>query len=102
MAYVVALTELGHEVVVLADVYANRCFDREYKPVGFHDFEGRRDFERLAKAYGVDFDHCLIYDGGAATDGMSLDEAVAHAESADVLINIGGKLQTSVVVDPIP
>jgi hypothetical protein len=102
MSYVVALRDLGHEVVVLADVYANRCFDRDYQPVGFDDFEGRRDFDRLAKAYGVEFEYCLIYDGGSDTHGMSLDEAIAHAESADVLINIGGKLQTPAVVDPIP
>ena len=102
MSYVASLQELGHDVIVLADVYAERCFDSEYSLVGFEDFEGRRDFEPLAKAYGDDLVYSLIYEGGAQTAGLSFDEAIAEAESADVLINIGGKLTTPEVVDPIP
>ena len=101
MSYVVSLCQLGHEVVVLADVYPERCYDEHYEPVDFEAFVGRRDFETLAGRYKVDFAHCLIWDGGPETAGLSFDEAIAEAESADVLINIGGKLKTSEVVDPI-
>ncbi|HEU4481106.1 MAG TPA: hypothetical protein VFS18_04405 [Actinomycetota bacterium] len=102
MAYAVCLRELGHEVVVLADVYADRIFDADYRPGTFEDFEGRRDFAELAEPYGPDLRYALIYDGGTQTEGMSFDEAVAEAASADVLINIGGKLKTQAVVDAIP
>lgn len=102
MSYVACLQELGHDVVVLSDVYAERCFDGNYRRVGFEDFEGARDFDRLAKAYDDDLVYSLIYEGGAQTAGMSFDEAIAEAESADVLINIGGKLTTPEVVDPVP
>lgn len=100
MSYAVCLRELGHDVVVLAEVYPERCFDDAYNPVGFEGFAGRRDFERLARAYG-DFRYCLLYDGGAATEGMSFDEAVSEAESADVLVNVGGKLKTRALLDRI-
>lgn len=102
MSYVACLRQLGHEAIVLSDVYAERCFDASYRPVGFDDFDGARDFDRLGKAYADDLVYGLIYEGGAQTAGMSFDEAVAEAESADVLINIGGKLTTPEVVDPVP
>ena len=102
MSYVTCLRQLGHDVVVLADVYAERCYDDQYKTVDFDDFEGVRDFARLAKAYGDNLVYCLIYEGGPRTAGMTLDEAIEEAESADILINIGGKLTTPQVVDPIP
>lgn len=101
MSYAVCLRELGHDVVVLADVYQERCLDDAHRPVGFEDFAGRREYDALAAAYG-DFRCCLVHDGGRATHGMSFDEAVAEAESADVLVNIGGKLQTRELVDAIP
>ena len=101
MSYAACLKELGHEVIVLADISPERCFDDHYRAVDFEDYEGTRDFDLLAKAYGDDIDYCLIYEGTRRTRGMDFDEAVAAAESADVLINIGGKLTTSAVVDPI-
>jgi hypothetical protein len=101
MSYAVCLRELGHDVVILAEVYPERCFDDEYRPVGFEDFAGRRDFEPLARAYGDPFRYGLLYDGGSATAGMTLDEAIAEAESADVLINIGGKLKTRAILDRV-
>jgi hypothetical protein len=101
MSYVVSLRDLGHDVVVLADVYPERCFDESYRPVAFDEFAGRRDFATLARAYVDDLRYGLIYDGGVATAGMSFDEAVSEAESADVLINIGGKLKTSAILDRI-
>ena len=102
MSYVVALRELGHEVVVFSDVYPERCYDSDYRSVAFEDWEGRRDFARLAGAYVDDLSYCLVYDGGPVTDGMAFDEAVAAAESADLLINIGGKLKTPEIVSRIP
>lgn len=101
MSYAVCLRELGHDVVVLADVYPERCLDGAYRQVGFEDFAGRKEFDALAAAYGR-FEYCLAYDGGRETHGMSFDEAVAAAESTDVLINIGGKLQTEALVERIP
>jgi hypothetical protein len=102
MSYVTCLRQLGHEVLVLADVYAERCYDNDYRPVDFENYDGTRDFELLAKAYGNDLDYSLIYEGGPRTAGMAFDEAIAAVESADVLINIGGKLTTPEVLDPIP
>lgn len=102
MAYVVCLRELGHEVVLLADVYPERCYDGNFQAVSFEEFEGRRDFAELAAAYGDGYRYSLIYDGGTQTEGMSFEEAVSEAASADVLINIGGKLQTQQIVDAIP
>lgn len=101
MSYAVCLRELGHDVVLLADVYPERCLDDDHRRVGFDEFAGRREFDALAAAYG-DFDYCLVYDGGRATHGMTFERAVAEAESADVLVNIGGKLQTPELVDRIP
>lgn len=101
MSYLVCLEQLGHEVVLFADVYPERCIDDDYKVVGFDSWHGRKEFTELVSDYPVDIPHCLIYDGGRETDGLTFDDAVAVAESCDVLLNIGGKLQTETIRDRI-
>lgn len=102
MSYVVSLLELGHEVVVLADVYPERCVGHDYEQVSFEDFEGRRNFASLAASYGDNYKYSLIYAGGTETEGMSFEEAMSEAGTADCLINIGGKLKTQPIVEAIP
>jgi hypothetical protein len=101
MAYVLGLRKLGHEVYLIGDVRADECFDSDYRPVAFGDWEGRRHFEEAAKAYGVWPDCCMIYDGGRDTHGMSFDQAVRVAREADFLVNIYGKLKTPDVRDRV-
>lgn len=101
MAYVLGLQRLGHEVYVIAEVHPKRCHDSTYKPVRFEDWEGRRHFESLAKAYGVWPRCCLIYNYGEATDGMSLADAIKIAKSSDLLVNISGKVRTPAIIENV-
>jgi hypothetical protein len=43
-----------------------------------------------------------VYDGGRATCGMPFQEALRTARTADALLNVGGRLKTEALLDPIP
>lgn len=101
MAYALALHQLGHEVLTVAEVHPERCFDEAWNPVTFTAFPGRREFADLARQYSDRIPHALVYDGGAETDGLSFDEIVDWASETDVLINLGGKLRTREVLDRV-
>lgn len=101
MAYVVGLQRLGHDVYVITDVDPKQCFDDDYRRVVFQAWEGRQYFESLMRACGVWPRCCLIYDRGQATHGMSLGEAAEVAKTAELLLNIGGKLRTPEILDNV-
>jgi len=102
LAYVLGFQRLGHEVYLMGDLAPRKCRDRRRQPVPFAAWPGRRQFEELARRYGIWPRCCLLYDGGRATHGMDFDDAVRVARSADLLINISGKLLTPAVVEPVP
>ena len=101
MAYVLGLQRLGHEVYLIADVAPWRCVDSNHNPVRFHEWEGKRKFESLTKSYRVSHRCCLIYNHGEATHGMSLTDAVKVAKTADLLLNIDGRLKTPEILENV-
>ena len=101
MAYILGLQRLGHKVYVFADVNPNRCFDANYHPLSFKEWEGRQQFEALARSYGIWPHCCLIYKNGEATYGMSLTDAIKIAQSSDLLLNISEKLKTPDILEGV-
>ena len=102
MSYLLGLKQLGHDAYLFEDVSPKRCFDQKYRQVGFERWEGKSHFESLTRVYGIWPKCCLIYNCGEASFGMSMDDAVRVARSADLLLNIDGRLQTPEILDPIP
>jgi hypothetical protein len=101
MAYIIGLQELGHDVHVMIEVNPKRCHDSNDNLVGFEQWPGRRQFEALAKLYGIWPRCCLLYNHGQATYGMSLADAIKLAKSADLLLNISGKLKTADILEAV-
>ena len=99
IAYVLGLMRLGHDVYVFDDVNPKRCFDSNFEQVPFQEWDGRRKLEVLLKAYGVWPRFCMIYNGGEETYGLSFDEALRLAKSADLLFNIAGQLRTAAILE---
>ena len=93
VAYVLGLKKLGHRVYLIDDLGTAPLFDADHRPADFESWPGRREFERWTRAYGIWPDCCLIRDNGKTSFGMTFDQAVEIARSADLLININGKLR---------
>ena len=101
MAYILGLKHLGHEVYVFDDVEPKRCLDSNYDPVSFANWEGRLHFESALRPYGVWPKACLIWGEGKATHGMAFKDAVGVARSSDLLLNVGGHLQTPDILENV-
>ena len=101
IAYVIGLMRLGHDVYVFDDVDPKRCLDSHFEQVSFQEWDGRRKLEALLRAYGVWPRCCMIYNGGEQTYGLSFDEALCLAESADLLFNTAGQLRTAAVLERV-
>jgi hypothetical protein len=101
MAYIIGLQQLGHDVHVMAEINSKRCHDSNYNPVPFEQWPGRRQFEGLAKQYGIWPRCCVLYNHGQATHGISLTDAIEVAKSADLLLNISGKLKTPEILEAV-
>jgi hypothetical protein len=101
LAYLIGLERLGHEAYLIEEVDSARCYDADCKPVAFEEWEGWRLFEWWTKAFGV-WPRCsLIYNRGEATHGMPFPEVVRLAKECDLLLMLGGLLQTREVVDNV-
>lgn len=70
MSYVSGFQRLGHEVYLMEQVGPNRCVDSNQQKVPFEKWSGVRQFEAVAKTYGVWPRCCLIYKDGRAAAGM--------------------------------
>lgn len=102
MAYILGLERLGHEVYLIEEVDSRRCFDSQYKPVPFDQWEGKAAFESWMKRFGIWSRSCLLYNSGEATHGMSWAEVVRVAKSADLLLALGGQLKITEILGGIP
>jgi hypothetical protein len=84
MAYVLGLARLGHDVYLVEDLGA--------VPPADGDGTAAR-FETLARRYGIWGRCALIHGAERSTHGLPYADLLRLAESADVLVNIQGKLQ---------
>src|SRR5205823_2399424 len=76
MAYFRGLQRLGHEMYFMGNVDSRSCYNSNYNPVGFEEWEGRYRFELMAKSYGMWPYCCLIYNHGESTHGMAFSHAI--------------------------
>ena len=101
MAYVLGLQRLGHEVYLMGEINSQQSCDSNCNPVPFEKWEGRGRFEKIVRAYGIWPRCCLVYHDGEATHGMPFRDAVKIAKSADLLVNINGRLRTQEIVNNV-
>jgi hypothetical protein len=79
LTWALGLRRLGYEVV-LAEQVADPSPD------------ARAWFEAVTRRFGLGGYACLVHDDGPATTGIELDDLVARAERAALLVNLSGHL----------
>jgi hypothetical protein len=101
MSWIQALEALGFEVFFLEQMAVGVPVDRRGRPSGFHSSWNRTYFDEVTRAFGLDRRAALILGEGDLTHGLSLEEVLACAGEADLLVNIGGHLTLPEVKDRV-
>ena len=99
--YLLGLQELGHDVYFVEEVGPDWCVDAQCHPSSFESSENARLFHATMTRFGLWEHACLLFDGGAATVGMSFSALRAVAREADLLVNMSGHLKTPAVLEAI-
>ncbi len=102
MAFIAGLERLGHEVYWVAEVTPGQCLDSGNHQVEFEDWQGIQRFEALAKSYRIWPRCCLIHTQPLLTCGMTFHEILKAASTAQLLLIIGGKVQTPIILEHVP
>jgi hypothetical protein len=92
MSWVLGLRRLGHEVCFVEQIESGHCVDEAGRPAAFADSANRHTFEAAFGSLAPDCPAALLCDGGRGGTGLGFEEAVAWAETADLLVNVSGHL----------
>lgn len=90
---VLGLQDLGHEVVFVEEVQPQWCRDRDGLPCPWDRSVNRACFARAMARFGLLAHACQVYDGGQATEGLSLHALRTAVRNADLLINVSGHVK---------
>ena len=101
MQHAVGLKRLGHDVVYVEEVPRELCVDASGAPCPLESSANLRSFCATMERFGFLDRACLIYAGGEATAGMSIDTLEKYSRQADVLLNISGHVTHPRVVDAV-
>lgn len=102
LGYALGLGRLGHEIYLVDDLGSKTLYNDRFEPEPFASWQGRIAFERLARHYGVWPRCCVIHGPDRSTHGLSYRALVRIAKTADLLINVQGKLRDPEIVERIP
>jgi hypothetical protein len=92
MSWVLGLQRLGHDVCFVEQIESAGCLDAQGRPAAFAESANRRTFEAVLGSLAPALPAALICDDGGTGVGLELDEVVAWARAADLLVNISGHL----------
>ena len=98
--FAVGLRRLGHEVFFVEELAPEACVDVDGERAPFEGSANRQLFGRLVAGFGFDGRACQIYDGGAATAGLTLDALRAHLPGA-LLVNMSGHVRHEAVLGSV-
>lgn len=101
LSWILALQELGFEVLFVEQLSTEACVDDEGAPAPFEQSANARTFEHATHAFGLAGRSALVLDGGGRSVGMRWPELEAWVESADLLVNIGGHVDLEAIRDRI-
>jgi hypothetical protein len=87
LQWVLGLRRLGHNVIVAESV---------------DDLASATWLGRIAREFGLDGDAALVRRRDGATAGIQRDELLRRADGADLLLNLGGRLEDEDVLARIP
>jgi hypothetical protein len=93
LSWILGLRRLGLDVWFVEQIDAGTCVDASGEQASFADCENRRYFETVVREFGLEDRATLVYEGGRATSGVSLEVLADVASEAELLINISGHLR---------
>ena len=99
LQYVLGFRRLGHEVLFVEPVPADRVTPKEGS---FESSANAQYFTRVCEEFGLTGAAALLLAGTTQTVGLPYDELRRRARQCDVLINISGLLADPALFDPIP
>jgi hypothetical protein len=99
LQYLLGFRRLGHRVIFVEGIPAGTCSP---KGIPLDRTLNARYFSGVMKAFGFDSASCLMVAGTRQTVGLSYEQLMQVARSADVLINISGMLVDDDLTGGIP
>lgn len=96
--YLRGLADLGHDVYFVEETYRGGCVDASGTPCPLDRSVNARSFARTMESIGFEDRSCLMYEGGRATHGLSLEALTAVARDADLVVNMSGHLSDGPVL----
>lgn len=101
LTWALGLRRLGYEVVLAEQLASAACVDGAGVPAAFADSANVAWFAELTSRFGLADAACLVCDDGTETHGMALEDLVARAERATLLVNLSGNLALPVVLERV-
>jgi hypothetical protein len=92
LSWILGLRRLGYDVWFVEQLDDAATVDAAGAPARFADSENRRYFEQVVERFGLGGRASLLFEGGREASGVPLDELLAVAEDARLLVNISGHL----------
>ena len=90
LSWALGFKRLGHEVYFVEQIAPSTCVDQRGTPCAVDDSMNLAYFRSVTERFELDAG--LIVEGGTRTLGMTWEELVAVAQTADLLVNISGHL----------
>jgi hypothetical protein len=98
LTWALGLRRLGCEVVLAEQIASATCVGADGAPAPFAASVNRAWFDALVARFGLGGTACLVHEDGPETSGLTFEQLVAHAERADLLVNLSGHLTLAPVL----
>jgi hypothetical protein len=92
LQWVFGLRQLGFDVYLVDQLDRESCVDARGAIAPLEGSLNLAYFRQIVEMFGLSGRAALIYGDGDAVEGAAATELLDYAETADLLINIGGKL----------
>ncbi len=99
LQYILGLKKLGHEVLFVEPI---KTASLRPPRVPLAASENVAYFREVTRQFGLERDSALLLDGGKETIGVTYEDVLRFAKSADLLINVSGMLTDAALLDAIP
>ncbi len=93
LGWVLGLRRLGLQAYLVDHLESWRCVDEAGEAASLEESVNLAYFERVVESFGLTATSALVCDDGAPIFGMSRQDLLELAESADLLINIAGAVR---------
>jgi hypothetical protein len=90
--WLLGLQRLGFAVYLIEQIERRTCVDAAGKACAFAASVNRAYFQQVTRQFGLENRSALIYEGGEQTYGLSREDLLEVAATAEMLVNISGHL----------